>query len=180
MGKRIPIKTAKDIAKKYNYDQVIIWAQNNSEHIQHVTTFGKSVVDADQACQCGNYIKRKLLGWPANECLVEPTRVRKLREQIKKLEKEIRDLSGAREDLRKGAAPEKRTPGEPTWDDFKHTPPDAVRDLLSLVLSDFPSVERIETWSAVMVGNAVLWARATHLKASDHNDIKVPKKPDFL
>ena len=92
MGRRIPIKTARDIAKKYNYDQVIVWAQNNSEHIQHVTTFGKSVVDGDQACQGGNFIKRKFLGWPANECLAEPTRVRKLREQIKKLEKEMMEL----------------------------------------------------------------------------------------
>lgn len=93
MANRIPIKTAKDIAKKYGYDQVIIWAQNNAENIQHVTTFGKSVVDADQACQGGNYIKRKFLGWPANECLAEPTRVRKLRERIKDLEKEIRGLN---------------------------------------------------------------------------------------
>ena len=92
MGKRIPIKTARDIVKKYGYDQVIIWAQNNSEHIQHVTTFGKSVVDADQACQGGNYIKRKFLGWPANECLAEPARVRKLRERIKDLKKEIEEL----------------------------------------------------------------------------------------
>jgi len=180
MGRRIPIKTAKDIAKKYNYDQVIIWAQNNSEPIQHVTTFGKSVVDADQACQGGNYIKRKFLGWPANECLAEPTRVRKLREQIKKLEKEIRDLSEAREDLRKDVAPEKRETGEPTWDDFKHTPPHEVRNLLSLVLSDFPSVEKIKTWSAFMVGNAVHWAAATHLKAHVREDVKVPKRPDFL
>ena len=92
MGLRIPIKTAKSIAKKYGYDQVIIWAQNNSEHIQHVTTFGKTVVDADQACQGGIYIKRKFLGWPANECLAEPTRVRKMRERIIELEKEIEEL----------------------------------------------------------------------------------------
>jgi len=92
MALRIPIKSAKDIAKKYRYDQVIIWAQNNNEHIQHVTTFGKTVVDADQACQGGNYIKSNFLGWPVNECLAEPTRVRKLRERIKSLEKEIEEL----------------------------------------------------------------------------------------
>jgi len=89
MGKRIPIKAAKDIASQYGYDQVIIWAQKNDKHRQHVTTFGRSVVDADQAAQGGNYIKRKFLGGPANECLAEPTRVRKLRERIKELEKKI-------------------------------------------------------------------------------------------
>lgn len=92
MGLRIPIKTAKDIAKKYKYDQVIILAMNNAKNIQHVTTFGKTVVDADQACRGGNYIKKKFLGWPANECLAEPTRVRKLRKRIKELEREIEGL----------------------------------------------------------------------------------------
>lgn len=92
MGRRIPIKTAKNIARKYRYDQVIILALNNAKNRQHVTTFGKTVVDADQAAQGGNYIKRKFLGWPANECLAEPARVRKLRERIKELEKEVAEL----------------------------------------------------------------------------------------
>jgi len=87
MALRIPIKTAKDVAKKYRYDQVIILALNNEKNVQHVTTFGKSTVDADQASQSQgrNYIKRKFLGWPANDCLAEPTRVRKLREKIKEM-----------------------------------------------------------------------------------------------
>ena len=92
MGLRIPIKAAKEIAKKYRYDQVIILAMNIAENIQSVTTFGKSVVDADQACRGGNYIKRKILGWPANKCLAEPTRVRKLRKRIKELEEQIKEL----------------------------------------------------------------------------------------
>ena len=91
MGKRIPIKAAIDIAKRYGYDQVIILAINTASNLQHVTTFGRSVVDACQAAQGGNYIKRKFLGWPANKCLAEPARVRKLKERIKELEMKVKD-----------------------------------------------------------------------------------------
>lgn len=89
MALRIPIKAARDIAKKYRYDQLIILGIDVAKNRQHVTTFGKSTVDADQAAQGGNYIKQQLLGWPANECLAEPTRVRKLLERIKELERKI-------------------------------------------------------------------------------------------
>ncbi len=83
--KRIPIKTAKDIAKKYGYDQVIVLALHTANNQQHVTTFGKTTADADQAAQGGNYIKRRFLNWPKSECLAEPTRVRELRDRIKEL-----------------------------------------------------------------------------------------------
>lgn len=91
-GLRIPIKEAKRIAYVYGYDQVLIFAWNNKNGIQHITTYGKSIEDCDQIAQGGNYIKDKLLGWPENECCSEPYRVKKLKEEILKLRREVDEL----------------------------------------------------------------------------------------
>ncbi len=84
MSKRIPIKVARDIAKDHGLDQVILlgWDGETS----HVVTYGKSVVDCDQAAQGGDLVK-KALGWPAAMNAI-PSRVKALQKRLKELEEE--------------------------------------------------------------------------------------------
>lgn len=78
---RIPIKALKDLSKKYNLSHVILYAYG--DNTQHVVTFGKTTEQAGQAADFGNKIKTNL-GWAENT-LKQPSRVRKLQEEIKKL-----------------------------------------------------------------------------------------------
>ena len=72
---KIPIKSAKDIAKNYGWDQVIIVAWNEKRDETHVTTFGKSLNDCAKAAMNGNLIKKNLLGWPDEQCQAKPRRL---------------------------------------------------------------------------------------------------------
>lgn len=74
-SKRIPIKAAREFAKNYDKDQVIILAWDRETNSTWVTTYGKSLEDCDQAAQGGNEIKR-LLNWPEEKCNDVPTRVK--------------------------------------------------------------------------------------------------------
>lgn len=92
MGKKIPIKTAKEIAKEFEYNQVLIFAWDKENNRQNVTTFGKSTEDCDQIAKGGNYIKEHFLGWPHNECCAEPDRVTKLKKQIEEIKKIVLEV----------------------------------------------------------------------------------------
>jgi len=72
-GKKIPITAAKKIASDFGYSQVIIHAYDGNTHIQHVTTFGKSESDCENAAAGGNAIK-KLLKWDEKLCNAKPSR----------------------------------------------------------------------------------------------------------
>lgn len=62
--KPIPIKTAKDIAKDYGYDQVIIYARKTGEKGgEHMTTYGKDKEHCEIAGQCGKFLQEKVMGW---------------------------------------------------------------------------------------------------------------------
>ena len=112
--KRIPIKTARDISKDQGYDQVLILGIDKENQCTSVATYGKTQEDCDQIAQGGNWMKRKVLGWPENECVAEPRRVRNLKEQLKKIKKTVRkavkdirtvdgvDLDSIVEDLENG------------------------------------------------------------------------------
>ena len=76
MSKRIPIKSARDIANNYGYSQVIIVAWDRETGLQHVTTYGKIIQDCEQAAKGGNFVK-KALGWPDELCHAIPSRVTK-------------------------------------------------------------------------------------------------------
>ena len=89
MTKRIPIKTAKEIALNHNCDQVLIFGWNKKEGMRCVTTYGKTIEDCDQIAQSANYIKKITLNWPMNKCCDEPNRVKELKEKIKTLEAEV-------------------------------------------------------------------------------------------
>jgi len=64
MSEEIPISTAKDISKKYDYDQVIIIARKVGEDgTEHVTTYGKDKENCQVAADVGNFLKYKIMGW---------------------------------------------------------------------------------------------------------------------
>lgn len=71
--KRIPISAAKEIADKYEQNQVIIVTFDKSENRTHVVTYGKTIEECKQAAQGGNFVK-KALGWPDSLCHDKPTR----------------------------------------------------------------------------------------------------------
>lgn len=53
--------------------------------IQHVTTFGKSPADCDNAAKGGNVIK-KMLGFPQEACQAVPSRIKRKEKQIRTIE----------------------------------------------------------------------------------------------
>lgn len=89
-GKKIPISTAKNIAKDFGYTQVIVHAFDGLTGIQHVTTYGKSQADCENAAAGGNAIK-KLLKWDEKLLNAKPARQIK-REKMEGMQKIIDDL----------------------------------------------------------------------------------------
>jgi len=64
MNHEIPIETAKNIAEKYSYDQVIIIARKvGVDGGEHVTTYGKNKEHCSIAAKCGDFLKYKVMGW---------------------------------------------------------------------------------------------------------------------
>lgn len=94
-GKRIPISTAKAIANDFGYTQVVVHAFDGETNIQHVTTYGKSQADCENAAAGGNAIK-KLLKWDESLCNAKPPRQIK-REKVEKMEDLLRELATYRE-----------------------------------------------------------------------------------
>ncbi len=90
--KKIPIKTAKEIAQ-LGYDEVIIVGCNYETGIQHVTTYGKSIVACENAAVGGNTIKH-LLDWPIEQCNAKPARQVK-REKYEAMQKVLAGIVSA-------------------------------------------------------------------------------------
>ena len=86
MPKRIPISVAKKVAEEIDCRQVIVLAWDGK--LTHVITYGKTVEDCDQAAQGGNKIK-KILGWPEDLQAEEPSRVKRLKNEIETLKEEL-------------------------------------------------------------------------------------------
>lgn len=62
--KPIPISAAKEIAKKYGYDQVVVIARKVGESGgEHVTTYGKDKAHCKIAADIGNFLKYKIMKW---------------------------------------------------------------------------------------------------------------------
>jgi hypothetical protein len=65
--KPIPIKAAQEIAEKYGYDQVIVYARkvgaNPDPHGEHMTTYGVDKEHCSCAAKIGNFLKYKIMGW---------------------------------------------------------------------------------------------------------------------
>ena len=75
-GRRIPVSDAKRIAEAHGYDQVVVWAWDKASGRQHVTTYGKTVLDCEQAAIAGNNVKRAA-GWAEGECNAMPARAKR-------------------------------------------------------------------------------------------------------
>jgi hypothetical protein len=61
--KSIPISSAKMIAKRFGYSQVIIIGRAVGEG-EHVTTYGVDKANCEVAARIGDFFKYKLMGWP--------------------------------------------------------------------------------------------------------------------
>lgn len=71
----VPIDAAKRIADEFDKDQVIIVCWDKIHGKTHVTTYGKTIEECEQAAKGGNLVK-KALGWPDSLCHAKPTRLR--------------------------------------------------------------------------------------------------------
>jgi hypothetical protein len=91
MSKNIPIKSAREIAKDFDKDQVIIVAWSKQTGTTFVTTYGRTAEDCDQAAQGGNIVK-KALGWPESLCNAEPSRIKRLKKENQELKERIKLL----------------------------------------------------------------------------------------
>nr|VFJ89554.1 MAG: hypothetical protein BECKLFY1418B_GA0070995_101612 [Candidatus Kentron sp. LFY] len=67
----IPISAAKEIAEKYDYDQVIIVARKVGRN-EHLTTYGVDKEHCDIAARLGNFLKYKVMGWHDENAALEP------------------------------------------------------------------------------------------------------------
>lgn len=60
----IPIKAAKEIADKYDYDQVIIIGRKVGENGHEAcATYGKNKAHCEVAAKAGDFLKYKVMGW---------------------------------------------------------------------------------------------------------------------
>ncbi len=66
----IPIKKAKQIREDLNLEAVVIYGVDE-DGIEHVATHGKTTINAKQAAEIGNGLK-KILEWPKNLCNSKP------------------------------------------------------------------------------------------------------------
>lgn len=63
--KAIPVAVAENIAKGFDFDQVVIVARQVGENGgEHVTTYGKDVTHCAVAAQIGNHLKYEVMKWP--------------------------------------------------------------------------------------------------------------------
>lgn len=64
---KLPIKAARNIAKDYGWDQVIIVARKvGDDGYEHVVTYGKDAAHCEAAARAGNAIKHHLMKWPCS------------------------------------------------------------------------------------------------------------------
>ena len=79
--KKIPISAAKDIADRFGYDQVVIFARRVGEapdHFgEHMSTYGVDKAHCAAVGRIGNALKRWLMGWgiPAFPRIIGTSRV---------------------------------------------------------------------------------------------------------
>ncbi|UWR73141.1 hypothetical protein [Phaeobacter inhibens] len=64
---KLPIKSARDIAETYGWDQVIVVARKvGDDGYEHVVTYGKGASHCEAAARAGNAIKHHLMKWPCS------------------------------------------------------------------------------------------------------------------
>jgi hypothetical protein len=80
---RLTIKALKELANKFGYSVVVVYAWDDENKMQHIGTWGRTIRLCDQAAQWGNMLK-DALGWPESLHAV-PSRVKKLQERTENL-----------------------------------------------------------------------------------------------
>lgn len=73
--KEVPIEAAKRIAEEFDKSQVIIVCWDPEHCLTHVTTYGKSLKDCEEAAMGGDFV-REALGVPEEDCHVTPNRLK--------------------------------------------------------------------------------------------------------
>ena len=76
MKKPIPIKAAQEIAEKYGYDQVMIYARKvdlpagvgetakaEVKGGEHMTTYGVNKAHCDAMARIASFLQNKIMGW---------------------------------------------------------------------------------------------------------------------
>lgn len=64
---KLPIKEAKGIADRHNWDQVIIVARKvGDDGYEHVVTYGKDKAHCEAAARAGQALKHHLMRWPTS------------------------------------------------------------------------------------------------------------------
>lgn len=64
----IPVSAAKEVAKKYGYDQIIILGRKvGKDGREHVTTYGINRENCEVAARTGNFLKYRIMDWPELE-----------------------------------------------------------------------------------------------------------------
>ena len=69
----IPISMARTISKNSGFDEIVIFGYDPISEGQHVTTYGRTLVQCNDAAAAGNMIK-KAMGWPEERCHAKPAR----------------------------------------------------------------------------------------------------------
>lgn len=89
--KSVPITAAKKISDLYEKDQVIIVTWDKKYGMTHVTTYGKTIDDCRQAAMGGNVVK-KALGWPPDQCVAVPAKVKRRERQIERRKEKFAEI----------------------------------------------------------------------------------------
>jgi hypothetical protein len=71
--KCIPISEAKRISQIFDAPEVVIFGYDPKTGRQHMTTYGKTLAQCEDAAKAGNFLK-KALGWPEELCTTKPAR----------------------------------------------------------------------------------------------------------
>lgn len=64
--KPIPIESAKQIAKQFGYDQVMIYARKTGEGPdsgEHMTTYGVNKEHCSAMARIAEFLQTKIMGW---------------------------------------------------------------------------------------------------------------------
>ena len=73
MPLEIKIEDAKKLAKDLGYTEIVIYGYDKDSGVEHVTTYGISKEDSNNAADKGNEINR-LMGWAEEYCHAKPIR----------------------------------------------------------------------------------------------------------
>ena len=73
--KRLPIRSAKEVARKYKQDQVILITFDAANNLTHVVSYGKTLKDCKEAADAANAFRWQL-GFPVALCHEVPRRLR--------------------------------------------------------------------------------------------------------